>query len=93
MKTEEIFTQIKKFMEDNSYFELDNEYDIGVIGFCTRENGNVGNEKFGEADMKEALRIKIELIKKFGNIIRKIEIDDADEWVYVNIILEKHETI
>lgn len=75
---------IKDFIDNysNTTLQLDQE-DDDSLSFVTREHGNVGEETYSEEDMEDAINLKSVLLKKFSNII--IDIEDVDEWVYLNI--------
>jgi hypothetical protein len=90
---DEFVNQVKKFMEDNSYFEFYTVSPNNDIEYSTRQNGNVGDEKYGEADMEEARRIKKLLKSKLPKIIKDVEFEGAEEWVFMNIKLKKDEKI
>jgi hypothetical protein len=72
------------FVKSESYFEHDDSDDDSVT-FITRENGNVGSERPGQADITEAKRLKNLIQSKFG---LESEIEIVDEWVYLKISLK-----
>jgi len=81
--------EIKAFVERNSYLDyLDYadgyEFDgVEHLTFETRDNGDVGEEVYGEEDYKEAVRLQNILLKKFDGI--SINIDTVDEWILLEI--------
>jgi hypothetical protein len=85
------FDDIVNFVKnDNNSFMCETEFDEWImedetIDFATRENGNVGSQRFGQQDYKEAKRLKTILEQKFQVTV---EIDTVDEWVnvYVKIL-------
>ncbi len=83
MKIFENSDDIKSFINRESYFELDDS-DEDSITFITRENGDVGSERPGRADVVEANRLKNLVENKFG---LDCEIETVDEWVYLRISL------
>jgi hypothetical protein len=58
-------------------------YHTDEVMLQTRENGNVGNETTGSADVKEVKRVEKILSKKFPDL--KFQIEEVDEWVSLTI--------
>ena len=54
------------------------------ITFVTRENGDVGEEDYGEEDWEDACRTSKHLLNKFRGKI-KTDIYTVDEWVYLTV--------
>ncbi len=87
---------IIKFVTSRSWFEFEEndiyadennpQHNSNTISFATRENGNVGDEQYGQADWEKAAEIICEVKKNFE--ILKAERDTCDEWVYVRIFLK-----
>jgi hypothetical protein len=75
--------EIKAFVKENSYFELDCDNE-DELAFITRENGNVGDETPGNEDLVEGRRV-VKLINEKFDITATT--DEVDEWVYINILL------
>ena len=76
--------KILKFVESTkTYMEIYDEDDTEEILLTTRDNGNVGDETAGDADIKEAGRVQKLIKKKFPNLI--VDIEEVDEWVHLNI--------
>ena len=76
--------KILKFVESTkTYMEVYDEDDTEEILLTTRDNGNVGDETPGDADIKEAGRVQKLIKKKFPNLI--VDIEEVDEWVHLNI--------
>lgn len=75
--------EIKQWVRDNSYFEVeDEEEDVNLL-FATRENGNVGEEEIGEEDYTEAQRIEQYIVEKYP--LCTVEVETVDEWVHINV--------
>ena len=81
---------IINYIENNSWFQLDGDREDFEDGddllFATRENGNVGDGRFGQKDFEEAKRIMEEVREKFGGIMCH-GISTFDEWVNIEIEL------
>lgn len=76
--------KILKFVESTkTYMEVYDEDDTEEILLTTRDNGNVGDETPGDADIKEAGRVQKLIKKKFPDLI--VDIEEVDEWVHLNI--------
>jgi|TARA_B110000908_G_C10196133_1_gene423002 hypothetical protein len=76
--------KILKFVESTkTYMEVYDEDDTEEILLTTRDNGNVGDETAGDADIKEAGRVQKLIKKKFPDLI--VDIEEVDEWVHLNI--------
>lgn len=77
---------LKKYIQDNSsWFDFEDSDDRFVLS--TRENGNTGDETVGIKDLKEAKSIVKTIKSEFPN--NKIEIEEVDEFVYINIYKEE----
>lgn len=70
--------EIKKFVKANSNFEHN-----GGLNFSTRENGNVGDETYGDEDLQKAYELKKSLLDNFEGIT--VEVETCDEWVYIYV--------
>ena len=79
--------EIIKFVDKNSYFDLDFEEDDSIL-FRTRENGDVGSETASDDDYIEAVQL-VELLKSKFNVDCKIEV--VDEWVDIEVTNKKKE--
>tara|TARA_R110002124_G_scaffold211157_1_gene377476 strand:+ start:139 stop:444 length:306 start_codon:yes stop_codon:yes gene_type:complete len=76
--------KLLKFIESTkTYMDLYDEDDTEEIMLTTRDNGNVGDETAGDADIKEAGRVQKLIKKKFPDLI--VDIEEVDEWVHLNI--------
>ena len=76
--------KILKFVESTkTYMEVYDEDDTEEVLLTTRDNGNVGDETPGDADIKEAGRVQKLIKKKFPDLI--VDIEEVDEWVHLNI--------
>tara|TARA_R100001377_G_scaffold85310_1_gene71519 strand:+ start:47812 stop:48345 length:534 start_codon:yes stop_codon:yes gene_type:complete len=53
------------------------------LHFYTRENGDVGQEKYSDIDLKDATRVEKLIKKRFPNV--NIYTDTSDEWVILDI--------
>ena len=53
------------------------------VEFATRENGDVGTERAGRADVAEGFRVAKELRKRFPDA--NVDYDVVDEWVIVAV--------
>lgn len=53
------------------------------ISLMTRENGDVGEEEYGEEDYADAKNVKAQILEEFPNA--KCRIDTCDEWVTLEI--------
>ena len=60
-------------------YDEDFTYHTDEVMLQTRENGNVGSETTGSADVKEVKRVEKILSKKFPDLTFQIE--EVDEWV------------
>lgn len=82
---------IVDYIHRNSWFQLDGDLedfeDSDELIFATRDNGNVGDERFGHKDFEEAKRIMKEVRGQFGGIMYH-DITTCDEWVNIEITLE-----
>ena len=82
---------IVNYIHKNSWFQLDGDledFDDGdELLFATRDNGNVGDETFGQKDWDEGQRLLVDLMREFGEKINGFNLDTCDEWVNLTIIL------
>ncbi len=81
-------TKIAEFVKKHSYLNLDGIIEEhytheDTLSFETRDNGNVGEEEYGEEDYTAAENIQKLLNNTFDNI--NIDIDVCDEWVILNV--------
>ena len=83
---------ITNYVHKNSWFELDGDledYDEDeALMFTTRDNGDVGDESYGDKDWDEAERVMIALLKEFGDKILQIDVTTCDESVNIEIELK-----
>lgn len=75
--------KVKWVVKDGSWFEVDDDETEGFLSFETRENGDVGEEQPGEADIAEARRLGREIVQKFPEL--GCALDTCDEWVSLNV--------
>ena len=76
--------KILKFIESTkTYMEVYDEDNGEEILLQTREDGSVGDETPGNEDIKEAGRVQKLIKKKFPDL--RVEIEEVDEWVHLNI--------
>ena len=76
----------KFLMKVETWFEMDvddSELVLGGISMSSRENGDVGEEQAGQADIKEATRILSLVYDEFGDDDIVAYVDIIDEWVYL----------
>lgn len=75
--------EIEKFIAaQNTWFELEDATE-NRITYITRENGNMGNDTAGGADIAEARRLKKIIDAKFEQA--ETTIDTIDEWVNLTV--------
>lgn len=76
--------KVRAFMAERSYLELEAGQGPGAseLAYATRENGDVGDERPGRADIVHAREMRKELEATFPV---KVEIDTCDEWVNLYI--------
>ena len=79
----EIKEKIKTIMNLSPRFDLDDD-DDNCLDYSTRENGNVGDEEYGEDDFIEAHRMAIMLENSFGSAV-VTDVETCDEWVFLHI--------
>lgn len=77
-------------------FELDGDLDLhykgrDILDYKTRENGNVGDETYGEEDYKSGLLLEKKVKEKFGSLIEETRLSCVDEWVHVAVFLRKED--
>jgi hypothetical protein len=77
-----IVEDIKNIIDRETYLEFD-FFEDGEIQFFTRENGCVGSETVGQADVDEAEKAKALVLAKYPNL--DVEVDEVDEWVHLVI--------
>jgi len=63
-------------------FDLDQFDEDETLQFACRNNGDVGEETYGELDYRNAIKIEKELIAQYG---AKVNIEPVDEWVIITI--------
>jgi len=80
----DVLKDVLKFLKSQRTWLEDDGSDENVVSFITRDNGDVGNEKPGKQDMKEAQRLAKLVKKKFGNNV-DIDVDYVDEWVHIEV--------
>ena len=80
--------EIKDFILNNSYFQLDDENEEYVY-FATREHGVIGLEydSAGDQDIEEARKICKLVNSKFPKVIATW--DTCDEWTNLYVDLRK----
>jgi len=81
-----ILRDVAKWMERNSYFDLEDE-STSELSFTTSENGDSDEEEYGEFDMDKAFSYKKDLLHNFKDI--SISIYDVDEYVYLDVKLTR----
>lgn len=74
--------KVRAFMRERSYMDPDSDAGEGVLAYGTRDNGDVGEERPGRADITHARDMRKELELAFDV---KVEIDTCDEWVNLYI--------
>jgi hypothetical protein len=74
---------LKAIMSTKTYMDIEDMEDPSEIFLSTRENGDVGSETPGRADIKEADRVQKILQKKFPEL--KFTLDTTDEWTNLHI--------
>lgn len=74
---------LKAIAATKTYMDVEDVEDSSQIFLSTRENGNVGSETPGRADIKEADRVQKILQKKFPEL--KFTLDTTDEWTNLHI--------
>lgn len=75
--------EIEKFIAaQNTWFELEDATE-NRIAYTTRENGNMGNDTAGSADIVEAKRLKKIIDAQFEQA--ETTIDTMDEWVNLTV--------
>jgi hypothetical protein len=83
---------IVNYIHKNSWFQLDGDledFDDGdELLFATRDNGNVGDETFGQKDWDEGQRLLVDLMREFGEKINGFNLDTCDEWVNLEVVLK-----
>jgi len=67
----------------DTWFDLHTDVDEATIVFATRENGNVGDERIGEEDWQEAIRLADLINSNFPNY--NWEVVSCDEWVNLTL--------
>ena len=67
----------------DTWFDLHTDVDEATIVFATRENGNVGDERIGEEDWQEAIRLADLINSNFPNY--NWEVAPCDEWVNLTL--------
>lgn len=73
---------IRTFVALNSYFQKQS-YNLNDLTFSTRKHA--WNDNRGEADVKEAYRLRKLIIEKYNNV--EAYVDGSDEWVSLNVNL------
>ena len=77
------FSEVMEYIKTyNTWFKKDIKKSF--IRLDSRKNGNTENEVAGTKDIKEAKRIKKDLLKKFSGVI-EVDIEIVDEWVTIDI--------
>lgn len=81
--------EIKNTVHSLGNLELDGDLiehysNTNTLEFRTRENGNVGDEEPGQADISEAINTKKVLLDKYPNSI-KVDWETVDEWVGLSV--------
>ena len=79
-----VLKEVLKFLKSQRTWLEDDGSDENVVIFVTRDNGDVGKEKPGKADMAEAGRLAKLVSKKFGNKVN-IDVDYVDEWSHIEV--------
>lgn len=73
-------------VENNSYMDYEG-HEGDELMFATREHGNVGDETPGKKDIQHARDLAKEIRACCGDIIKVIELEVVDEWVYLRVRL------
>ena len=73
--------KIKKIMAKRGLLWSDESCDREVT-FSTRENGDVGEDEYGQEDYEQAVGLRNHILAKVPDIT--IEIDTCDEWVMMH---------
>ena len=82
-RTSGSISPIKNFMKrQRTWFEIDGDED-DFLSYITRENGDVGEERPGRADIMEARRLKNLLGEEFPDF--RVEVEVVDEWTEVHV--------
>lgn len=83
----ELIEKIKTIIREdkNTTLEVADE-DYDYVNFSTRENGDVGAEKYSMIDYEDAKRMQKILKEQFSGKI-STDIETVDEFVYLNIEL------
>lgn len=95
MNKQEIYKGIKSLLDKETWFHVEGEehdYDgeeHNEITISTRDNGNVGDETYGQEDWDEALRLVPLIMENFGHYISQYDVTTFDEWVNIEIELKK----
>jgi len=76
-----------------SWFDFDGDIEDleeleEYFNFTTRENGNVGDETFGQEDWDEGQRLLLLIIETYGHLIESYELTTCDEWVTLELQLK-----
>lgn len=84
-RSEKIKKVVKFICEQKTHFQLaDDNFISTATMFETRDNGDVGEEEYGMADVKEAQRLAKLVNEKFPNEF-KMNLSTCDEWVTLEI--------
>lgn len=67
-----------------TWFDVEEESSNSLL-LTTRENGDVGYEEPGSEDIREAKRIKKELMNEFGSKNVSVSMEAVDEWVHIDV--------
>lgn len=81
-----IFQDVKKFIaRQRTWLELEEESRTSLY-FSTRDNGDVGSERPGREDLREARRLALLVNKEFAGQV-KASFDYVDEWTNLDVAL------
>lgn len=82
-------SEVKTFIRGlRTWFALE-EDDSGFLFYSTRENGDVGYDEPGRADIQEAMRIRKALLAEYGAGSIQAEVEIVDEWVHITVSLKQ----
>jgi len=76
---------VQKFIRGlRTWFELDEGTANGLF-YATRDNGDVGYEEAGRADIQEARRLRDALLAEYGAGAIDVRVEVVDEWVHLSV--------
>ena len=81
-KINEVQGEIRDLIKDTDFTVQQEEYDMMIL--ATRENGNVGDEEFGQKDYEAAQKLEAVLYSKYRGLL-STSVDVVGEWVNIEI--------